>query len=55
MYLIARYTTVNTTDFFGPFPNKDRASEYAKAFDEGIFYDIYPIIVPNCVTISLKY
>lgn len=44
------------SEYFGPFPNEDRARRYADAggWDPSMT-DILPLIVPNCVAVKLNY
>lgn len=57
MYLITRWNVDRTIDYFGPFPNEDRAKKYAESFEKETtkVYTVQPLIVPNCVTVKLNY
>lgn len=56
MFLICKWIKDgDDPDYFGPFPTKGRAEEYAKSFPEDSHWTVLPLIVPNCVTVRLNY
>lgn len=60
MYLIIRLNKDNTKDYFGPFPSKRRAEEYANSFatylpDSHLQSAIVPLIIPNSAQVRYTY
>jgi hypothetical protein len=54
MFMIERtHLATGTVDRFGPFPSHSRAEDYCKQFNYEYSWEIWAIIIPNCVTVKL--
>lgn len=55
MYIIVAGKPNGDEEFFGPFLTEDRANSYSESLRDGDWnrWFVKPIIVPNCVRISV--